>query len=340
MKILVTGSNGFLGSAIVERLIAHGETDIRCLVRPGSNRSRLEAIQREHPTVGLEIFCGSLATKADAAAAIRNSDVIYHAAAGMRGAAADLFLNSVVSSQHLLEALASEGVCKVILISSFGVYGVGDLPRGHTITETTPMEPHPERRDLYSYSKWRQETLFWEYQRRLGFPLVVMRPGVIYGLGGSAISSRVGLPLFGVFLLLGGRNKLPLSYVQNCAEAIVIAGRSDQAIGQVYNVHDDDLPTCKAFLRLYRQEVRKLRVVHVPYPLLQALSRLVARYHVRSRGQLPAIFTPYKTACSWKGNRFDNTKIKALGWRQIVPTQAGLQQTFRALKAAEQDGGG
>ena len=44
MKILVTGSNGFLGTALVERLIAHGERDIRCFVRPGSDQTRLEAV--------------------------------------------------------------------------------------------------------------------------------------------------------------------------------------------------------------------------------------------------------------------------------------------------------
>ena len=43
MKILVTGATGFLGGALVERLLARGETDVRCLVRSGSDRARLEA---------------------------------------------------------------------------------------------------------------------------------------------------------------------------------------------------------------------------------------------------------------------------------------------------------
>ena len=332
MKVLVTGSNGFLGSAIVERLVAHGETDIRCLVRFGSNRNRLEALQQQHPGVSLEIFVGSLNSPQSAATVIQNVDVIYHAAAGMRGSAADLFLNSVVASKNLLEALVSKGVRKVVLISSFGVYGVGDLPRGHTVTETTPLETHPEKRDLYSYAKLRQEMLFWEYQRRFQLPLVVLRPGVIYGPAGSAISSRVGLNLFGIFLHLGGKNLLPLSHVQNCAEAVVIAGQSDLAVGQAYNVHDDDLPTCRGFLQRYRKEVKKLRVLPLPYALTMLLSKGVERYHARSLGQLPAVFTPYKTANSWKGNRFDNSKIKTLGWRQLISTSEGVQQTFRALK--------
>ena len=74
--------------------------------------------------------------------------------------------------------------------------------------------------------------------------------------------------------------------------------------------------------------MRKVRRVPVPYAGLQAVSRAVEWYHRFSKGQLPAIFTPYKTATSWGGNRFDNSKIKRLGWRQLVPTREGMQRTF------------
>ncbi|WP_437279921.1 NAD(P)-dependent oxidoreductase [Sorangium sp. So ce375] len=332
MKVLVTGSNGFLGSALVDRLLAHGETDLRCLVRPASNRSRLEAIEKQRG-VPLEITVGSLATKEAAERAVEGVDVVYHVAAAMGGAPADMFLSTVVASKNLLEALVHTGRSpRVVLVSSFGVYGVADLPRGYIVDENTPLETRPAQRDLYSQAKLRQEKLFWEYQARYGFPLTVLRPGVIYGPGGNAFSSRVGMSLFGVFLHLGGRNLLPLSYVDNCAEAIAVAGRSDVARGQVYNVHDDDLPTADVYLARYKREVKPLRSLTVPYFALAGISKLVERYHAYSKGQLPAIFTPYKSATSWKGNRFDNTKLKALGWKQLVPTEEGIQRTFAYLR--------
>jgi nucleoside-diphosphate-sugar epimerase len=71
----------------------------------------------------------------------------------------------------------------------------------------------------------------------------------------------------------------------------------------------------------------------VPYPALRLLSRGVEAYHRWSKGQLPAVFTPYKSAALWGGNRFDNSKIKALGWRQIVPTEEGMRRTFAWLRA-------
>jgi hypothetical protein len=62
------------------------------------------------------------------------------------------------------------------------------------------------------------------------------------------------------------------------------------------------------------------------------LSRILENYHRRSQGQLPAVLTPYKVACSWGGNRFDNTKLHGLGWKQLVPTPDAMQKTFDHMR--------
>jgi nucleoside-diphosphate-sugar epimerase len=329
VKILVTGANGFLGTAVLARLLARGERDVRCLVRPGRDVSALEAIARRHPDASVECLLGSLGSVASAARAAADVDVVLHLAAGLSGAPADLFLSTVVASKNLLEALvARDRPPKVVLVSSFGVYAAATLPRGAQIDESTPLEPHPERRDVYSQAKLRQERLFREVQARHGFPLVVLRPGVIYGCGGTRISGRVGLELAGRFLFLGGRNLLPLTHVESCADAVALAARSDAADGRTFNVVDDDLVTARQFLARYRREVKPLRVVRVPYFLLQLLSRLVAWYARWSKGQLPAVFTPYKTATTWKPARFTNAALKSLGWKPLRATDEGLREAF------------
>jgi nucleoside-diphosphate-sugar epimerase len=280
-----------------------------------------------------------LATVDGAVAALDGVSVVYHLAAALSGAPADMYLNTVVASHKLLEAAAQRPTPpKIVLVSSFGVYGVAPFPKGYQVDESTPLEVHPERRDVYSQAKLRQEKLFWEYAERYRIPLVVLRPGVIYGPGGSAFSVRAGLSLPGVFLYLGGRNLLPLSYVDNCAEAIVVAGTQQQAVGQVYNVHDDNLPTCKQYLQMYEDSVGPVRALPVPYPLLWMGAALVKKYHTWSRGQLPAVFTPYKVAATWKGNTFSNEKLKTLGWRQHVPTEEGLRRTFAYLRNKQRGG--
>lgn len=332
MKILVTGSNGFLGSKLVERLVARGERGIRCLVRPGSQRVKLDAILAKQPDA-LEIVTGTLNRRDDCGRIVEGVDVIYHLAAAMGGAPADMFQNSVVASKNLLEALKARGGGwpKIVLCSSFGVYGVSDLPGKAVVDEETPLEPHPEQRDPYSHTKHRQEQLFWQYQREEGLPLVVLRPGVIYGPGGPAMSGRVGLNLFGLFLHLGRNNVLPLSYVDNCAEAFVVAGYAEEAVGQVYNVHDDDLITARQFLKRYRKSVSNVPYLTMPWFATKLMSVAVKHYHDYSGGQLPAVFTPYKSAALWKGNRFENAKLKSLGWQQVISTEEGLDRHFAYL---------
>lgn len=332
MKALVTGANGFLGTALVERLLARGGTELRCLVRQGSSRARLEAV-----LAGQEcgrIVVGSLASPAAAAEALADAELVYHLAASLQGTPADMFLNTVISSKNLLEAIAASGrPVRVVLVSSFSVYGVAGMRRGDTLDERSPVEPHPEQRDPYAQVKLRQERLFRDYAESLGLPLAIVRPGVIYGPAGSPFSARVGLRLPGLFLHLGGSAPLPLSYVDNCAEAIAVVGSSSAAWGEAFNVHDDELLTARQYLRLYKSRVRRLRSLFVPYPALLLLSHAVAWYHRYSHGQLPALFTPYRTASSWKKLRFDNSKLKRLGWRPLVATDEGLRRTFEGLRA-------
>lgn len=335
MKALVTGSNGFLGSALVRRLIAHGFERPRCLLRAGSDRGRLDAIEKDHPDHPIEVTIGSLATVQDCEALVDGVDLVFHVAAALGGSPADMFLGSVVSSKNLLEALPTE--TKVVLVSSFGVYGVGGIARGEVVDENTPLEPHPERRDVYSHTKRRQEQLFTDEAERSGRALTVLRPGVIYGPGGGAMSGRVGIQLPGLFLYLGGDNLLPLSYVDNCAEALVVAANSDRSWGEAFNVHDDDLITAREYLARYQREVNELRSLPIPYPLLMLGSHLVERYHAYSQGQLPAIFTPYKTRSMWKPQRFSNAKLHRLGWEPIVSTEEGLKRTFAELRARAGD---
>ncbi len=334
MKQLVTGSNGFLGAAFVDRLLARGERDILCLVRPGSDRRKLEEVLAKHPDGRATIVSGSLASKAAATSLLDGVGVVHHLAATVGAPPADMFLGTVVATKHLVEAMIDKGrdIPKLVLISSFGVYGVADLPRGTVVDESTPLEHRATERDVYSHTKLRQEELVRDYHAKHKFPLTILRPGVIYGPYGGAMSSRVGIRMPGIFLYLGGKNVIPLSYVDNCAEAVCVAAEKARFDGDVYNVHDDDLITCDDFLARYQREVEHLRVVKLPYPALQLLSRAVHGYHKVSKGQLPALFTPYKSATTWKGNLFSNAKLKSLGWKQVVSTEEGLSRTFEALR--------
>lgn len=333
MTVLVTGATGFLGRRVVERLCAHGETAIRCLVRHNSEVSRLMAIRDQHPEARIECMTGNLLSMHDVRRAVQGVSTIYHLAAGMRGAPATLFMNTVVASKRLREAVRNRP--RVVLVSTLGVYDTAPLGRSRVVTEGVGLDPHPEKRNVYFHAKIWQERLFREAAEQGKIELVVVRPGVLYGEGNPSrgFPSRVGISIGKWLLVFGGRNVIPFTHVNNCSEAIVLAGQSADSGGQSYNVCDDDLPTGSQYVRAYHREVKRMRTVRFSYPAAMTLSWAVEKYHALSRGQIPAIVTRYETRAMWKGHRFDNQKIKDLGWKPMISTQEALRETFEYLRS-------
>jgi nucleoside-diphosphate-sugar epimerase len=262
--------------------------------------------------------------------------LIYHLAAG-RGEKAfpDAFINSVVTTRNLLDAiLRAGGLKRFVNVSSFAVYSNVGNPGGQFLDESSPVEPQPARRgDAYTFAKVRQEEIVLEYGKRFGVPHVIVRPGVVYGPGNEAIHGRVGIAGFGLFLHLGGANTVPLTYVENCADAIVLAGLRPGVNGEVLNVVDDDLPSSRQFLRLYKRHVRPFRSIYVPHVVSYLLCLLWEKYSAWSEGQLPPVYNRARWRVSWKRTRYTNQKIKSLlGWSQRVPTSEALAKHFESCR--------
>jgi nucleoside-diphosphate-sugar epimerase len=178
--------------------------------------------------------------------------------------------------------------------------------------------------------------LVQEYAAKHGLPYVVLRPGAVYGPGQKAdITHRVGERRFGIFLHLGGRNRIPFTHVRNCAEAIALAGTTPGIDGEMFNVIDDELPTSRQFMAGYRRHVGRRKYLSVPYPLFYGFSLLWEKYSRWSEGQLPPVFNRYKCAAYWKGNRYSNRKLKELlNWRPAVSYQDGVRAYYDYLRNA------
>lgn len=244
----------------------------------------------------------------------------------------------MVASKCLLDAIGDE-TQRVVLVSSLGVYGTSFLKPGSLVDEKTELDPHPERRNVYFHAKIWQERLFRERAEKGGIDLVVLRPGVLYGKDNPShgLPSRVGIAVGKLHVALGAGSRLPLSHVTNCAEAVVLAGRSTEASGHSYNVLDDDLPTAREYLRAYKLGVEDVSILRLSFPAAMLLSNVVEKYRSKTGGQIPALLTPYQTSAMNKGHRFDNRRIKSLGWKQIVTTEEAMRETFAYLRARLND---
>jgi nucleoside-diphosphate-sugar epimerase len=143
----------------------------------------------------------------------------------------------------------------------------------------------------------------------------------------------VGIDTFGVFLHLGGSNTIPFTYVDNCADAIALAGLKPGVDREVFNVVDDDLPSSRQFLRMYKQNVRRFKSFYVPHFISYALCYTWERYSAWSEGQLPPAFNRRRWHSVWKKTCYSNDKLKSrLGWTPKVPTADGLERYFEACR--------
>lgn len=335
--ILVTGANGFIGQKVVRMLLRYGRGHVRCLTRPTSNATSLETLARQSADGRLEIIRGNLTSREDCQMAADGVSIVYHLAAGTDKTFPGCFLNSVVTTRNLLEALTNARTLKrFVNVSSLAVYSNENIPRHGLLDESCKVDTKlVERHDPYAYAKAKQDALVLEYADTKGLPYVIVRPGVTFGPGKGRIPGRVGNNTFGVFLHLGHGNRMPLTYVENCAEAIVLAGLRAGVDGQVINVIDDDLPTSREFIRLYKNRVNGFVSIPVPYPTFYVFSSLWERYSTWSEGQLPPVFNRQSCRTYYGGNTYSNTKAKSLlGWRPRVGMSDALELFFAHVRQA------
>ena len=339
--VLVTGAGGFIGPRLVASLLRHGLRNLRAFVRPSSNLAALKAIAADAGThARIEIVEGNLLSREDSLAAARGAAVIVHLAAGGGNSFPDAFMNSVVTTRNLLDAsLEHKCLRRFVNISSFAVYTNMGKPHGRLLDESSPVEQDAgSSRDAYCFAKVKQDEIVIEYGKKFAIPYVIVRPGSVYGPGKAAITGRVGTGAFGIYLHLGGSNPIPLTYIDNCADAVVLAGLAKGVDGEVFNVLDDDLPSSRRLLRLYKKYVGHFRSIYVPHAISYLFCRLWEKYSNWSEGQLPPAFNRGRWHAEWKKTRYSNDKLKTrLGWTPKVPMAEGLAHYFASCREGEQN---
>src|SRR4030095_7889350 len=327
--ILVTGSNGFIGSKVVEKLLECGFANLRCFVRPSSKLDRLKKLLREvHARQNVEFVIGDLLSQDDCRKATAGVSIIYHLAEGMEKPFAGAFMNSALGTRNLMDAFLERGEPKrFVNVSSFAVYSNVSLKRGALSDETCQLENAPQERfDAYGFGKLKQEQIVREYGNKHKLPYVILRPGYVFGPGKRELNGRVAINTFGFLIQVGGSHFLPLTFVDNCAEAIVLAGLKANVDGEVFNVVDDELPTSRQFLKAYKKKVKFFRSIRIPYFAGYGLCSLWEKYSTWSKGQLPPAFNRRRCAAEWKGNRYSNQKLKhRLGWKPRVPMEQAME---------------
>jgi nucleoside-diphosphate-sugar epimerase len=321
MRALVTGANGFLGRRVVLGLLDRGYV-VRALVRPSTDLG-----ERNWPDQ-VEVVRADLTTD-DLAPAFEGVDVLIHLAAAMRGSHEEQRASTVGGTERLLEAMARSSTTRLVLASSLSVYD-WSATQG-TLDESSPLEANPGRRDGYAAAKIEQERLVRREAVARGWALTVLRPGAIWGPGHADLPS-LGQKVGPIHLVIGPSTRLPLTHVENCASCFVEAATNPRAVGETFNVIDDDDRQIGEYLgeHLQRSGGRGLRVP-VPYGVALAASRLGNAVLGKVMPKLPGLLVPSRFEARFKPLRFSSEKARAvLGWTPPLDHAECLRRTYPA----------
>ncbi len=226
-KALITGSTGFIGSHLVESLLALN-WDVSCLIRPKSRTKILSPLP-------IRITHGDINDLPSLKKAVYGQDYVFHVAARIRSTHPDIYdrANHQFTKNLALAALNSNpNLKRFIYISS--IAASGPSPPGSSVDETQVCNPTSR----YGQSKLRGEEALYAIWDKL--PVTIIRPPNVYGprqketeLLIKLISRRI------VPLLRDEATSTSLIYIHDLIEGIIQSSLSPQTIGQIYYLTDD-----------------------------------------------------------------------------------------------------
>ncbi len=346
MKLLITGSSGFLGKHVVAEALRQGH-QVRALVRPATSLDGLP--WRDHPQV--EIARADLRSRSGLEEVVAGVDCVLHLAADKGGDVYAQYGGTVIATEHLLEAMEAAGVRSIVGISSFSIYGYLHKRSFSLLDEETPVESDPRERDAYGHTKLVQENLIRDFAQKHGWRFVILRPGAIFGRD-NLWTARLGMQLSDTrWVRTGAWARVPLSYVENCAEAIVMAAACDAADGATLNVLDDNPPTQSQYISALRRKLdHRVQLIRIPWFVMRILARsawLTNKIVFRGGAKTPSIFVPARLHARCKPLRYSNRRLReTLGWtprwsldealdRSLAPTDPVDGEFARASESAQ-----
>jgi nucleoside-diphosphate-sugar epimerase/predicted dehydrogenase len=228
-EILILGATGFIGQELARQFLAAGNR-IRLLVR---NPGRLpEDLQ----SPGVEIIRGDLTRAVDLERAIDGSRVVYHLARANVKTWDEFTVHDIEVTRRIAEACLGSRVKRLVYTGTIDSYYAG--AKAGTITEATPLDPLIAWRNLYARAKAASEEILMALHREKGFPVVIFRPGIVLGPGGSPFHWGIGMWSWNAVCQIWGqgRNPLPFVLVEDVARALVAALDVAAIEGESFNL--------------------------------------------------------------------------------------------------------
>jgi nucleoside-diphosphate-sugar epimerase len=325
-RYLITGATGFVGGHVAEACVGRG-LPVSTVARNVSDTQLLERL-------GVTVLRGDLLDPEVVRKAVEGADVVVHCAAkvGDRGPVEDYRTVNVEGLRGLLEACRGRDLHRFVHMSSLGVY---EARHHHGTDETEPLPT--QHLDGYTQTKVEADQLALRYHREYGVPVVVLRPGFVYGPRDRAVMPQLirQMTYSSIHYLGGDPFALNTIYVGNLVDAVFLAVEEPQAVGQAYNLTDGEYVSKKRFLEAVCDSLG-LRHPHQRLPRrLAAVLRRLLEWHVHraTRHGRRAFLTPAQYKFLLLNLDFSIEKARReLRYRPAVPFDDGISRTMAWYK--------
>jgi len=331
-NILVLGGTGFIGKELVRQLVAEGR-GVRVLVRSAAGLP--EGLRAQ-----VECQSGNLQEREALLGAMDGIDCVVHLARAHVKTWAEYQKLEIDATRLVGECALQAGVKRLVYAGTIDSYYTGK--RGSTITEATPLDPHIARRNLYARAKALSEAALTQMHRERKLPLVIVRPGIVIGRGGSPFHWGVGMWWHDAVCQIWGQgnNKLPLVLVEDVASGLIAAIDTPSIEGRSFNLVADQNTNAQGLsAQEYLDELDRvghMRIQRYATPILHFYLLDMLKWMVKVAVRHPERQMPsYR---DWKSRtqqaRFDSTAAKiVLGWKPVSEqgelVRKGIEEPLR-----------
>lgn len=318
MKVAVTGAGGYLGRALVYRLLASGFEPFAIVKK--------ESDALEYEGKGINSVCRDLSVENDYNGLLDGCKALVHCAALRRdyGRWEDFKRTNIDITRLVMECALDKNLEKVIHISTTSVYG---NDRSHYGTDE---EADYGQRvvDYYTRSKIEADKIVSTLIKYKDFPGVILRPGYIWGPGDQTIIPFIveGLKSGRLMLVEDSDNLLSLTFIDNVVDAIMLAIKNKEATGRIFNITDGSKVTSKRFINDILSVLGiDVKLKAVPYPLIYSMAYLLERYYSAARKSTPPPYTRFAARFLKYSSVFDISRaIYDLGYQPKISYKAGM----------------
>ena len=317
-RVLVTGASGFTGGYLCRSLAKAGYS-VRALIRNASRDCGLSSS-------GIETILGDVRDPKSLYRAIDGIDKVFHMAAVYRRenvSRKEMFDTHVRGTRNMLEASIQAGVKLFVHCSTTGVHGDIKNPPADEESQFAPG-------DHYQESKAEGERIAVEYMRNNLVPIVVVRPGGIYGPGDLRFLKLFKAIKTGRFAMIGSGNvRNQLIYIDDLIDGIILCATTERAIGNVYILTGSQPATLNQLTETIAQvlDVRPThrRIPFIPVYLAGLLCEMLCK-PLRIDPPLHRRRVKFFSNTRW----FDISKAQAhLGYEPKVDLRTGVALTAK-----------